>query len=147
MVKFIPMASAPSRILANYIEALQAASKKAKLTNQLEDSLQQINSVVKLLVSRHPTCASLCISEPAFQEISKPSGTVLEKLASIFAQRLLPLYTTFPILGISYSVAVLVFIHEEKITNNPNLNISGAKETWEDVLTSLLSGILVCSRI
>ena len=140
------MASTPSTRLANYIEALQVASKKAKLTTQLEDSLQQLNSVVKLLVSRLDL-SSLCISEPSFQEISKPSGNVLEKLASIFAQRFLPLYTTFPILGISYSVAVLVFIHEKKITDSPNLDTPSAKEAWEAVLTSLLSGILVCSRI
>jgi hypothetical protein len=56
----------------------------------------------------------------------------------------MPLYTTFPILGISYSVGVLLFIHEKNIVPALESNNATANEAWEAVLISLLSGILVC---
>jgi hypothetical protein len=45
------MASVESVTLAGIIKAIRAAAAKAKLTNELEDSLQQLDSIVKLLVS------------------------------------------------------------------------------------------------
>lgn len=66
---------------------------------------------------------------------------------SLLRHRLLPLYTTFPVLGVRYSVAILVAIHEEKIVPALDSKDQTAKASWETVLSSLLSGILVNTHI
>ncbi|GLB35339.1 hypothetical protein LshimejAT787_0209040 [Lyophyllum shimeji] len=106
------------------IQAIHTAAKKVKLTTGLEDSVEQLNSIVKLL------------------EISKPSPSAFQQLRFLVRQRLLPLYITFPILGIKFSVAVLIRIHETKILVAAKSDVKSTKASWEAVQAAMLSGIL-----
>lgn len=46
------MNSVKAKEIALSIEALRAASNKIKITSELEDALEQLDSIVKLLVNR-----------------------------------------------------------------------------------------------
>ncbi|KAF8061517.1 hypothetical protein FPV67DRAFT_1509269 [Lyophyllum atratum] len=118
------MSSLEKTSIALAIEAIQAASRKVKLTTEVEDSLGQLNSIVKLL------------------EISKLWPTAFHRLTSLLRQRLLPLYKIFPILGIRYAIALLTTIHETKIIPAAKSNDKVIKDSWEVVQAALLSGIL-----
>lgn len=79
--------------------------------------------------------------------MSKPGPSAFQRLGLLLRQRLLPLYRIFPILGIRYSVAVLVAIHSEKMVTASKFQKPIDREPWEVVLSSLLSGILVNAHI
>ncbi|KAG6889719.1 hypothetical protein C0995_015017 [Termitomyces sp. Mi166 len=107
------------------IQAIRAASKKVKITHELEESIEQLNSITKLL------------------EIDTPSPAALQRLSLLLRHNLLPLYNTFLILGIRYAVAVLGVIFNAKVLpalKNCSTNIVSA---WEAAQASLLSGILM----
>ncbi|RDB24120.1 hypothetical protein Hypma_008784 [Hypsizygus marmoreus] len=106
--------------IAEAAKALQNASKKLRLTPELEDALQQLDSI----------------------EITKLSQAAFQRLASLLRQRLLPLHRTLPILGLRYSAAVLVAIFEEKIQPSAKAGDADTKEAWEVVQAALLAGVL-----
>ncbi|KAG6866088.1 hypothetical protein C0991_008840 [Blastosporella zonata] len=110
--------------LPSAIEAILIASKKVKLTTDLENSIEQLNSISKLL------------------EFFAPSSAVLQRLISLLRDSLLPLYKTFPILGIRYAVALLTTIFESKTLPALNNRQGNLVTSWEAVQASLLSGIL-----
>ncbi|KAG5645000.1 hypothetical protein DXG03_007277 [Asterophora parasitica] len=115
----------PSNIsIASAIEAIRAAAKKAKLSQELEDCLEQLKSIDKLL------------------EISNPWPAAFQRLGSLLRERLLPLYKTFPILGLRFSVSVLSTIYGTRILSAVKTNNDAAKSSWEVVQTAILSGIL-----
>ncbi|KAG6919994.1 hypothetical protein DXG01_013343 [Tephrocybe rancida] len=106
------------------IKAIHLASKKVQLTTELEDSIEQLNSITRLL------------------DFRSPSPAALQCLTSLLRKSLLPLYRTFPILGICYAVAVLVNIFETKTLPALKDNSGNLVASWEAIQASLLSGVL-----
>ncbi|KAG6883596.1 hypothetical protein C0993_005271, partial [Termitomyces sp. T159_Od127] len=112
--------------LSSAAQAIQTASSKAKLTHELEESLEQLKSIAKLLVK--------------FNLLPAPLS--LQRLSLLLRRNLLPLYTTFPILGIRYAVAVLATIYDGKMLPTLKNSATNSAANWEAVQASLLSGVL-----
>ncbi|KAH0584289.1 hypothetical protein H2248_009836 [Termitomyces sp. 'cryptogamus'] len=106
------------------IQAIKTASKKVKLTDELEESIEQLNSISKLL------------------EIDAPSPAVFQRLSLLLRQTLLPVYNTFLILGIRYAVAILGTIFSSKVLFALKNHSTNSVASWEAVQASLLSGVL-----
>ncbi|KAG6898567.1 hypothetical protein C0993_006007, partial [Termitomyces sp. T159_Od127] len=110
--------------LSSAAQAIQTASSKVKLTHELEESLEQLKSIAKLL------------------EINTLSPAAFQRLSLLLRRTLLPLYTTFPVLGIRYAVAVLATIFDAKMLPTPKNSATNSAANWEAVQASLLSGVL-----
>lgn len=128
-------------ILLSAAQAIKAASRKVKLTHELEDSIGQLESIAKLLVRFHHLSNYVCSSRT--QELNAPSPAALQRLSLLLRQTLLPLYNTFLILGIRYAVAVLATIFDAKVLPTLKDSPTNTVANWEAIQASLLSGVLV----
>ena len=66
-----------------------------------------------------------------------------KRLSELLRQRLLPVYQVSLTRALEYSVTVLEFIQVDKLIPALNAKDEPLKQLWEQLLTSLISGVLV----
>ncbi|KIM48842.1 hypothetical protein M413DRAFT_21153 [Hebeloma cylindrosporum] len=97
------------------------ATRKGK-DSLVDDAINQLSSI------------------PILLEFPAASPATFSRLAELLRAQLLPLYHASLSLSLDYVVAVLQFIHHNKVI--PALNAGNAIHVWESLLSSLFSGIL-----
>ena len=121
------------------LKAFQQVRKVRLLKMPLPNSLLQSPFWWVYLCADEISCWTwLC------QDSSSPSIDTFKSLSNVLRNRLQPLFVGYLPATLNYVVAVLKFIHYEKVVpilqseryNQPNL--------WEPLATSAISGVLVC---
>ncbi|KAF8969811.1 hypothetical protein BDZ97DRAFT_161169 [Flammula alnicola] len=103
-----------------HLENISTTTRKGK--KDVEEAVTHLSSIARLL------------------ELPSASGNTFARLSEILRGRLLPLYRASLSLALDYAVAVFSFIHNNKLT--PLSKSGNPQHSWENLLISLLSGIL-----
>lgn len=107
--------------------ALKNVMEKQKHNADIEDSLAQLSSITTLL------------------EFSNTPPKSFQRLSHLLRNRLMALYLIQFALTLQFSTSILLVVRDVKIKAAEEAGDEKMKQSWELVLISLLSGILVCS--
>ncbi|KZT66523.1 hypothetical protein DAEQUDRAFT_452942 [Daedalea quercina L-15889] len=108
----------------------------------METSLQ----VLKKAISRSKL-KDKRIHAAAVQQVSsliavEPAEDTKRKLLKILRQSLMPIYSAYPLPALQWASTLFHTVYHEKVLAALGKQLPEEKREWEDVLTSLLSGVL-----
>jgi hypothetical protein len=116
---------------------------KSKKGPNIEGCISKLTSTVALLVS----CVYITIrgGTDRYQESLLPSVDQVKNISGFLREDIQPLYSAHLQATLNYAIAVLKFLHYEKIVPFLRSGDPGRANLWEGPASSVVSGILVCS--